>query len=73
MSLPGLRNFEFQCTLSFNEHLEELNSQKVITPLFVKIELLVPMCSVTTLVSWNQTIFSKKKKKKKKKTFLSYY
>ena len=30
-----------------------------ITPLFVKIELLVPMCSVTPLVSWNQTIFTK--------------
>ena len=35
--------------------------QKVITSLFVKIELLVPMCSVTPLVSWNQTIFSNKK------------
>ena len=34
--------------------------QKAITPLFVKIELLVPMCSVTPLVSWNQTIFTKK-------------
>ena len=33
--------------------------QKAITPLFVKIELLVPMCSVTPLVSWKQFIFSK--------------
>ena len=33
--------------------------QKAITPLFVKIELLVPMCSATPLVSRNQTIFSK--------------
>ena len=32
----------------------------------VKIELLVPVCSVTPLVSWNQTIFSKKQKQKTK-------
>ena len=42
--------------------IDEFHSQfqKAITPLFVKIELLVPMCSVTPLVSWNQTIFTKK-------------
>ena len=32
---------------------------------------MVPMCSVTPLVSWNQTIFFGKKKKKKKKPFVS--
>ena len=35
--------------------------QKGLTPLLVKIELLVPMCSFTPLLSCNQTIFSKKK------------
>ena len=30
-------------------------------PLFVKTELLVQMCSVTPLITWNQTIFFSKK------------
>ena len=56
------------CWVVFIDLYMKCSIPKVITPLFVKIELLVPMCSVTPLVSWNQLILFEKKKKK---TFVS--